>query len=97
MRKSVLRLAGWRAASWAETAAVPRVAGAMAKREVAKARGRATAAEEGALAALTEATQSSPLVPPRFYRYVCQHGASASLVFVLQFRLVGRTLGAGPG
>ena len=51
MRKSVLRLAGWRAASWAETAAVPRVAGAMAKREVAKARGRATAAEEGALPA----------------------------------------------
>ena len=65
MRKSVLRLAGWRAASWAETAAVPRVAGAMAKREVAKARGRATAAEEGALAALTEATQSSPLVHAR--------------------------------
>ena len=36
----------------------------MAKREVAKARGRATAAEEGALAALTEATQCSPLVRP---------------------------------
>ena len=54
MRKSVLRLAGWRAASWAETVAVARVTGAMAKRQVAKARGRATAAEEGAQAALTE-------------------------------------------
>ena len=59
MRKSVLRLAGWRAASWAETAAIARVAGAMAKREVAKARGRAAAAGEGAVAGLTEATQCS--------------------------------------
>ena len=49
-------VAGWRAASWAEAAAVARVAGATARRKVAEARARATVAGEAAVAVLTEAT-----------------------------------------
>ena len=48
---------GWRAASWAEAAAVAGVVGATARRRVAVARGREAAAGEAVLAALTETTQ----------------------------------------